>query len=242
MNDLYVLKNGMTKDQMFRLRLMDGFNFAPITADAILDLSKDFFLNVRSDVRDGQMLYLAISEEEGPGKSIIESKHREVILTLDAPEDMEVYEKFGISAYRQHVLLRITQEAREQNALLSIKDLVKLLKCSYSTIKRDLKIIRERGFYVPIRGVVKDIGPSSHKTEIVELYVKEYTPSEIQRSTYHSLKSIERYIRDFSRVAILTERGESVDNIRLIVGISERLVKEYQELYNKYKDGEHKQT
>ena len=49
------------------------------------------------------------------------------------------------------------------------------------------------------------------------------------------------YIRDFSRVAILTERGESVDNIRLIVGISERLVKEYQELYNKYKDGEHKQ-
>ena len=241
MNDLYVLKNGMTKDQMFRLRLMDGFNFAPITADAILDLSKDFFLNVRSDVRDGQMLYLAISEEEGPGKSIIESKHREVILTLDAPEDMEVYEKFGISAYRQHVLLRITQEAREQNALLSIKDLVKLLKCSYSTIKRDLKIIRERGFYVPIRGVVKDIGPSSHKTEIVELYVKEYTPSEIQRSTYHSLKSIERYIRDFSRVAILTERGESVDNIRLIVGISERLVKEYQELYNKYKDGAHKQ-
>jgi len=71
--------------------------------------------------------------------------------------------------------------------------------------------------------------------------VKGYTPSEIKRSTNHSLKSIERYNRDFSRVAILTERGESIDNIRLIVGISERLVKEYHELYRKYKDGEHKQ-
>jgi Protein of unknown function (DUF1670). len=241
MKDLYVLKNGMTKEQMFRLRLMDGFNLAPITASAILELSKDFFLNSRSDVRDGQMLYLAISEEEGPGKSILDAKHNEIILTLDDPEDMEVYETLDLSAYRQHVLLRIAQEAREQNALLTIKDLVKILKSSYSTIKRDIKSLRERGFYVPLRGIVRDIGPSSHKTKIVELYVKGYTPSEIKISTHHSFKSIERYIRDFSRVAILTERGESVDNIRLIVAISERLVKEYQELYKKYKDGEHKQ-
>ncbi len=71
--------------------------------------------------------------------------------------------------------------------------------------------------------------------------MKGYTTSEIQRLTRHSLKSIERYIKDFSRVSILTERGESIDNIRLIAGISVRLVKEYQWLYNKYKDGEHKQ-
>lgn len=241
MKDEYVTNNGMTKEQMFRLRLIDGFNFAPITADAVLELNKDFFRNNKSDLRDGQMLYIAIAEEEGPGKSIIESKHREVILTLNAPEDMDVYEKFSISIYRQHVLLRITQEAREQHALLTIKDLVKLLKNSYSTIKRDIKALREKGFYVPIRGIVRDIGPSSHKTKIVELYVKGYTPSEIVISTCHSLKSIERYIRDFSRISILTERGESIDNIRLIVGISERLVKEYQDLYRKYKDGEHRQ-
>ena len=231
----------MTKEQMFRLHLMNGFNFAPITADAILEMSKDFFQSNKSNVHDGQIVYLAISDEEGPGKSIIDSKHREVILTLDAPEDMEVYEQFGLSTYRQHVVLRITQQAREQNALLTIKDLVKLLKNSYSTLKRDIKALRVRGFFVPIRGVVKDIGPSSHKTKIVELFVKRYTTSEIKTLTRHSLKSIERYIKDFSRVSILTARSESIDNIRLIVGISERLVKEYQELYMNYKDGEHKQ-
>jgi len=220
---------------------MDGFNFAPITADAILDLSKEFFLKDRSDVRDGQMHYLAISEEVGSGKSILDAEHREVILTLDAPDDMEVYGKFGLPACRQHVALRITQEAREQNALLTIKDLVKLLKSSYSTIKRDIKALRKKGFYVPLRGIVRDIGPSSHKSKIVGLHIRGYTPSEIQRLTHHSLKSIERYIRDFSRVSILTERGESVDNIRLIVGISERLIREYQDLYSQYKDSEHKQ-
>ena len=241
MNDIYVLKSGMTKEQMFRLRLINGFNFAPIIADAIVDLSKDFFQNDDSGVCNGQILYLAISDEEGPGKSILDSNHVEVILTLDAPEDIDVYEKFGLSAYRQHILLRITQEARDQNALLTIKDLVKLLKSSYITIKRDLKCFRDRGFYVPLRGIIKDIGPSSHKSKIVELYVKGYTSTEIQRSTRHSLQSIERYIKDFSRVSILTQREESIDNIRLIVGISERLVKEYQELFIKYKDGDHKQ-
>ena len=240
MNDIYVLKSGMTKEQMFRLRLINGFNFAPIIADAIVDLRKDFFQNDDYGVRNGQILYLAISNEEGPGKSVLDSKHLEVILTLDAPEDMDVYEKFGLSAYRQHILLRITQEARNQNALLAIKDLVKLLKSSYSTIKRDLKYFRERELYVPLRGIVKDIGPSSHKSKIVELYVKEYTSTEIQRSTRHSLQSIEHYIKDFSRVSILTQR-ESIDNIRLIVGISERLIKKYQELFIKYKDRNHKQ-
>jgi len=35
----------MTKEQMLRLRLINGFNFALIVADAIVDLSKDFFQN-----------------------------------------------------------------------------------------------------------------------------------------------------------------------------------------------------
>lgn len=240
MNDMYVMKSGMTKEQMFRLRLINGFNFAPIVADAIVDLSKDFFQNDNSGICNGQILYLAISNEEGPGKSILDSKHIKVILTLDSPEDMDVYEKFGLSAYRQHILLRIAQEARDQNALLTIKDLVKLLKSSYSTIKRDLKHFREKDLYVPLRGIVKDIGPSSHKSKIVELYLKGYTPTEIQRLTRHSLQSIERYIKDFSRVSILTKREESIDNIRLIVGISERLIKEYQELFMKYRDGDHR--
>jgi hypothetical protein len=41
-------------------------------------------------------------------------------------------------------------------------------------------------------------------------------------------------------VSLSHTKDESMDNIRLIVGISERLVKEYQELFIKYKDSDHK--
>jgi hypothetical protein len=84
---------------MFRLHLRYGFNFSLIVADAIVDLSKDFFQNFNSEVCTGQILYLTVSDEEDPGKSIFDSKHVEVILTLDAPEDMDIYKKFGFSAY-----------------------------------------------------------------------------------------------------------------------------------------------
>jgi hypothetical protein len=144
MNDIYVLTSGMTKEQMFRLRLINGFNFSPIVADAIVDLSKDFFQNFNSGVCTGQILYLAISDEEGPGKSIFDSKHVEVILTLDAPEDMDIYEKFGFSAYRQHILLRIAQEARDQHALLTIRS-CKTSKKQLQHYKKGLKIFPRKG-------------------------------------------------------------------------------------------------
>ena len=150
MNDIYVLKSGMTKEQMFRLRLINGFNFAPIIADAVIDLSKSFFQNNNSEVCTGQILYLAVSDEEGPGKSILDSKHAEIILTLDAPDDMDVYEKFGLSAYRQHVLLRIAQEAKEQNALLTIKDKTSQKQLQHYK-KRPKMFSRERTLCSPER-------------------------------------------------------------------------------------------
>jgi hypothetical protein len=58
MKDIYVLTSGMTKEQMFRLRLINGFNFSPIVADAIVDLSKDFFHKENSRVCNGQILYI----------------------------------------------------------------------------------------------------------------------------------------------------------------------------------------
>jgi len=56
---------------MFRLRLINRFNFVPIIADAIVDLSKDFLLNDDSGVCTGQIFYFAISDEEGSGKSVL---------------------------------------------------------------------------------------------------------------------------------------------------------------------------
>lgn len=128
----------MTKEQIFRLHLINGSNFAPIIADAIVVISKNFFQNDNSGICNGQILYLAISDEEGPGKSILDSKHVEVILTLDTPEDMDVHEKFGFSAYRQCMMLRITQEARNQHVFNNQRS-CKTFKMQLQHYKKGLK-------------------------------------------------------------------------------------------------------
>ena len=41
----------------------------------------------------GQIKYIAISDMEGPGKNIADFAQKEVVLTLDAPEDRETYQE-----------------------------------------------------------------------------------------------------------------------------------------------------
>ncbi len=236
MRDLYITTNQNTKEQMFYSQLITGYNLAPIAAQALVTLSKSVFASGEEDykkLKPGQVKYLAVSIDEPPGKPMNECKYIPIVLTLDATEDMETYAKCGLVEWRRHVIRRICDEAYDQKAPLTLKDLVRIFKVSYSTIKRDKKEL-DKQHTIPTRGIIKDIGPISHKSKIVEMHIQRYTQTEIKRTVHHSHQSIESYIKDFGRVAILTKRSESIENIRLIVGMSERLAKEYQELYNKY--------
>jgi hypothetical protein len=71
----------------------------------------------------------------------------------------------------------------------------------------------------------------------VEHFIKRMQPSQIARRTYHSLEAVERYILYFAKVGYLTfhyEKSLSPSDIAFVVGISERLVREYQVLYQRY--------
>lgn len=105
MNDIYVLNSGMTKKQMSRLRLINGFNFAPIIADAIADLGKDFFQNDDSGGFNGQILYLAISED-------IEDRITKV-------KTSELIEK---------LIVRLCTETKEQGDVLTETDIANVVK------------------------------------------------------------------------------------------------------------------
>ena len=52
----------------------------------------------------------------------------------------------------------------------------------------------------------------------------------------HSLGAIKRYVLTFSRVAYLTEKEYSINEISFLVQISDRLAGEYQALYLQYKE------
>jgi hypothetical protein len=123
--------------------------------------------------------------------------------------------------------------------LLTQADLSILLAESLRTVVRRVKELKDENVIVPTRGNRMDIGPGvSHKTKIVELYLKGYEFTEIKRRTRHSSESIARYLKEFSRTLALHDRGHSTHEIRMIAQHSEKVVKEYLGLYELYKDNE----
>jgi len=57
-----------------------------------------------------------------------------------------------------------------------------LLNSSRRTIQREMAYLKKQEIIIPTRGSIQDIGPAiSHKTRIVELYLKGYEYIEIER-------------------------------------------------------------
>ena len=112
-----------------------------------------------------------------------------------------------------------------------------LLTTSIRTIQRDMQEMRQQGIVVPTRGEIQDIGPTvSHKTKIIELYLKGYEYTEIELRTRHTGESIKRYISGFSKVVLLSNQGYSIIQIRELTNSSEKVITEYLALYEAYKE------
>ncbi|MGE5681851.1 MAG: DUF1670 domain-containing protein [Bacillota bacterium] len=214
------------------------FNLTPILAEAYFNQIKDYFLQ-HADMKlsSGEVHYLAIDDRESAGKPVSLCRKISVHLTLhNAEEDLEVYRQKGLSGLRQHRLLRITKEAIEQGALLSYEDIAFLLTTSVITIKRDIAYLRRQGLTIPSRGWRHDMGRgTTHKAQILELYLSGYQFSEIEKRTHHSETAVKRYIQDFTKIILLHMKDFSNDQIRISTGFSHRLIGEYIKLYDKYK-------
>ncbi len=247
--DLEERLQSKTVDQMFLTSVEQGANCPPFVARAILSVAKSTF-NVGNcaeheakKTRPGQMKVLGICASEPAGKPLKECILAGAVLTLDAGVEDQVIRltggESGVTDLRRKRLLRITSEALEQGVLLTREDIAyRILNCGIRTITRDVKYFQGLGIQVPLRGYCKDIGPAlTHKTQIVEHFIKRMQPSQIARRTYHSLEAVERYILHFAKVGYLTfhyEKSLSASDIAFVVGISERLVREYQVLYQRY--------
>lgn len=212
------------------------FNLAPFMARTQFKQMQQYFAQYFELTREvGQLSFLAVSADSPPGRAIGACKRVTVRLTLDSADDLEALSQ-GVATLRRGKIQRLTREAQEQGALLSQEDLARLLCASRSTIKRDIDWLRKGGVDVPTRGQIKDIGKGvSHKSQIVSDWLAGYSFSQIKTRRWHSIAAIERYCTDFQRVVRLQERGLSLADIRLSTGLSERLLKEYLNLYAQIK-------
>jgi len=231
-----------TLDQQFRYELETGFEMAPRVAQGVLEVAKDVFsLNgVSSDgsqrLRPGQIRQVIAAADAPFGAPLNQTEMVEVTWTVDAgEEDLEVLKKHGSRALRRVRILRLVGEALDQGGAATQEDLAKALGVTARTIRADIAALEAQENRVVTRGKLRGVGRGqTHKAAIVELYLKRYTYTEIMRRTRHSAYAIKRYIRTFGRVVMLRGKGLSTPEIAYAVGISERLVEEYLDLYGRY--------
>lgn len=189
-----------------RLELEAGLNLAQIRV--VLEILGDHLHHYHSALRDpGVVIHSAVHICEPAGKPVKHCKMVPVHLTLIHPADVVVQSDKGTVEVRRLRLLRLCLEALEQHAVLSYEDLSALMCVDLSTVKDLVKQLRERGFFVPTRGAVKDIGPEpSHKRVIAEMLGRGETTSQIRAVTKHSEGAIGRYQHQFALVLYLLQQ------------------------------------
>jgi hypothetical protein len=229
-----------TPEQVFVNSLRKEYELSPAESTGILELAKScLFGEVPKTV--GKIKYLCSSKMAKHGKPLREQEMLEVELTLDGGvEDLNVLNDTGSKALRQLKILRITEEASNQDGSLTQEDLGRILQVSDRTIRADIKALIRDGNFVHTRGYDHDIGRSlSHKSRIIEFYLSGCTYTEIIRRSRHSAFSIKRYVCSFGRLLLLLDHGlREVKELSRLLGQSERLTKEYLEIYEKYKQGD----
>lgn len=230
------LKSKDARDAIIQ-KLASDFNLTQVIAEAYFkQFSLYFEEHANVSLSTGQIAYEAVAAHEPAGKHIRLTRKVTVrVKLIDFNSDLEALANYGLAGLRRHRLARITKEAYDQNALLSYEDLAMILTTSPSTIRRDVQHLRRQGQFIMTRGTKHDMGPGlSHKTIIIDLYFKGYTFSEIERQTNHSETSVKRYLMDFVQIASLYQQKFSKNQIRLIAKRSDRLVREYIQLYETY--------
>ena len=229
-----------TLDQVFIARACEGLGCSMFEAQALTELIKEVYfpwLTQPEAIQAGQLAMVAVSADEPGHKPLSKCKMTLVLLTLYAgEEDHEDRLKHGVAALRQHQIERMANEALDQGGLLTGEDLAfRIFNCGLRTISRDLKALAEKGVVVPLRSQQKDAGRAlTHRVQVVEMYLKRHTFTQIRQRMRHSLLSIANYVITFALVVAHTRDGHAIDEIAFLMQISVGLVRQYQELYERY--------
>lgn len=213
--------------------LRSDYAFPRAVCRSLSELFESYFdLYLGSQRKEGQVIFHAISKDVPPGVPVKEMHLIPVRLTLYEPDDCSALTQQELLARR---IIRISGEAFNQGALLTQADIAILLGESIKTIARHITELEKNGKIIPTRGKWRDIGPGvSHKKQILEFYLRGDEYTDIKRKTKHTGEAIMRYVKDFSRVLILTEEGYNQTELRVITGLSEKTINEYKELIEKY--------
>ncbi len=221
----------------FLYELENSYELSPKLSSLILLSAKECLIR-DYQLREGQIEVTVIGIEERSGQVIEKLEKKRVILTIDkGSEDIEILQEYGRIGLRRLKIQRLTEEAIEQEGVLSQEDLSKYLSCTVRTIQRDISSLKNEGEVVTTRGYLHNIGRGqTHKSKIIGMYLDGLTYSEIKQKSRHSIGAIKRYLESFTKVVMSVNRGiYRYKEISLVTGLSVTLVKQYTKLLRESK-------
>jgi len=217
-----------------------GYDKGAVTAQAIIDdllaLVEHYYrYSDNSFLKQGQMVWPAVPIDEYPkkGKSMAQTKLKPVVLDIITDSDIEdMKTPLHHRELRLKKIERWTTQTYDQGALLSQLDLAVLLNTSSMTAGeyvREYHNLYHRA--LPTRGNIQLIGGGqTHKRQIIALHLKGYLVPSICQKTNHSKEAVERYIRDFESIKLLSTKFDDVDVISRIIRLTPSVVKQYLDL------------
>jgi hypothetical protein len=183
----------------------------------------------KEHVKPGQIVWNAIdihTRSDSPKRRFVP-----VILTLISDEDChQLAGGTKISTIAENATARICREAKEQGALLSMRDIGLFTWRQNSAISTMRKSFEEKNdTTVPHIGNLHDMGTCiSHKAIIVRKAVLEKKdPTKVAQETNHTIKAVDRYLKDFKRVNLCYQNNQNIDFISQATAIAKHVVKEY---------------
>jgi len=231
-----------TAEGEFLYELLNSYELSLKVSEQIIQTAKNCLLRSKT-IQSGQIEYHAVALDEKSGKPLDSMQRIKILLSIsNSKEDFETLSFFGRICLRHRKIQRLTEEAIEQNCILSQEDLSSILGIDVRTIKRDIQFLKKNGFNVITRGVYHNIGRGqTHKVKIINLYLDGYTYSEIKRKTQHSVGAIKRYLESFGKILMCHEyRISNLKEIESVTGYSQFLIHQYIEIIQSAKQDENR--
>jgi DNA-binding CsgD family transcriptional regulator len=220
---------------------LGGIRTRQVLVQTLSEMRRAFFPET-SHLAPGQTPWIAVHKDAKAswGKTIRETELTPVMLDLvSADEAKQRAEGKKLRNIKVEATGRLFEQAYAQDGVLTNAEIALLLKICPATVTKYVHLWEEENQrQLPRRGTIHDMGPTlTHKRIIIhKLFIDQKTVEQTARETNHSFVAIQRYIADFRRVLLCRQNGMNTQQIANVIKHSARLVKEYEDIIDHYKD------
>ena len=134
---------------------------------------------------------------------------KNIKLTIYDAVDLDIQLEFGLAAMQQARIMRLVEEAYNQDSLLSAKQLTVLVNITPTSLRERLKNLRQLGLWIPVKGLGKkerEAGRKFASTWAIEKYNQKMPPAEIRKTLSMSKDRFESIMLSFTHLSDSSKR------------------------------------